>query len=120
MEISEILSHVDHTLLSPDATWDMIRGILDDGIRYHTASVCIPASFVKEAAAYAAGRVKICTVIGFPTGYSTSESKFFEAADAVKNGADEVDMVINVGWLREGREDDVLHKDRTKTRFLFT
>ena len=110
MELSEILSHVDHTLLAPDAVWEQIRGIVDDGIRYRTASVCIPASFVKQAAEYAAGRVRICTVIGFPNGYSTSAAKFFEAADAVQGGADEVDMVINIGWLKEGREDDVLRE----------
>ncbi|MBQ3707669.1 MAG: deoxyribose-phosphate aldolase [Clostridia bacterium] len=107
MEIQEILSHVDHTLLAPDATWEQIKAIVDDGMAYHTASVCIPASFVQQVAAYAAGRVPICTVIGFPNGYSTSASKFFEAADAVRNGADEVDMVINIGWLKDRRYDDL-------------
>ena len=112
MEIKDILSHVDHTLLAPDATWEQIRAIVTDGIAWHTASVCIPASYVKEAAAYAAGRVPICTVIGFPNGYSTSEAKFFEAADAVRNGADEVDMVINIGWLKDRRYDDLLAEIR--------
>ncbi len=112
MELKDILSHVDHTLLAVDAKWEDIRAIIDDGIAYHTASVCIPASFVKEAAAYAEGRVPICTVIGFPNGYSTSEAKFFEAADAVRNGADEVDMVINVGWVKDCRWDDLLAEIR--------
>ena len=108
MNITDILSHVDHTLLAPDAGWNDIRAIVDDGIRYRTASVCIPASYVKQAAEYAAGRVRICTVIGFPNGYSTPETKFFEAADAVGNGADEVDTVINVGWVKDGLYDRAL------------
>ena len=108
MKIEEILHHVDHTLLAVDATWEQIKAIVDDGIHYHTASVCIPASYVKQAAEYAAGQVRICTVIGFPNGYSTSEAKYFEAANAVQNGADEVDMVINVGWVKDGKFDAVL------------
>lgn len=104
----EILSKVDHTLLGVDATWDDIKVIIDDGIRYKTASVCIPASFVKRASDYAKGEVKICTVIGFPNGYSTTKVKCFEASDAVENGADEIDMVINVGWAKEGRFNDIL------------
>ena len=108
MELNAILSKVDHTLLSQQATWKDIQGIVDDGIRYGTASVCIPASYVKQAAEYAAGRVAICTVIGFPNGYSTTPVKVFEAADAIKNGADEVDMVINIGWLKDGRYEDLL------------
>ena len=108
MNIESILSHVDHTLLSVDARWEDIRALIDDGIRYRTASVCIPASCVKRAAEYAAGRVRICTVIGFPNGYSTPETKFYEAADAVRNGADEVDTVINVGWAKDGLFDDIL------------
>ena len=104
----EILSKVDHTLLAVDATWDDIKVIIDDGIRYKTASVCIPASFVKKASDYAKGEVKICTVIGFPNGYSTTKVKCFEAGDAVENGADEIDMVINVGWAKEGRFNDIL------------
>ena len=107
MDIREICAHVDHTLLAVDATWEEIRGICDDGIRYGVASVCIPAAFVKQAAAYAAGRVAICTVIGFPNGYSTSAAKAFEAADAAANGADEIDMVIHVGAVKDGRWDDV-------------
>lgn len=107
MTIDEILSRVDHTLLKVDATWDEIKEIIDDGIKYKTASVCIPASFVKRAAEYAGGKVKICTVIGFPNGYSTKEAKCFEASDAVANGADEIDMVINVGALKEERYKDV-------------
>ena len=108
MNVKEILSKVDHTLLSQGATWEEIRSIVDDGIRFGTASVCIPASHVKQAAEYAAGRVKICTVIGFPNGYSTTNTKCFEAHDAVENGADEIDMVINIGWLKEKRYDDLL------------
>ncbi len=108
MNVEKILSMVDHTLLAQGATWEEIRGIIDDGIKYRCASVCIPASYVKRAAEYADGRVKICTVIGFPNGYSTTEAKCFEAADAVKNGADEVDMVINIGYLKDGLYDELL------------
>lgn len=107
MTIEDILAKVDHTLLKVDATWDEIKEIIDDGIKYKTASVCIPASFVKRAAEYADGKVKICTVIGFPNGYSTTEAKCFEASNAVENGADEIDMVINVGALKEERYKDV-------------
>lgn len=106
----EILSKVDHTLLGVDATWDDIKVIIDDGIKYKTASVCIPASYVKQAAQYAKGEVKICTVIGFPNGYSTTKVKCLEAEDAVDNGADEIDMVINVGWAKDGRFDDILEE----------
>lgn len=102
MTEKEILSHVDHTLLSVAATWDEIRDVVDDGIRFETASVCIPPRFVQAAAAHAAGRVKICTVIGFPNGYNTTAAKVFEARDAVENGADEIDMVIPVGLVRDG------------------
>ena len=108
MNIKDILSKVDHTLLSPDATWEEIKNIIDDGIKYQTASVCIPASFVKKAAEYAQGRVKICTVIGFPTGYSVPEVKVAETRIAVADGADEIDMVINIGKLREKDYDFVL------------
>lgn len=108
MDIEKILSAVDHTILSQAATWDDVRQVCDDGIRYKTASVCIPASYVKKAAQYVDGRVKICTVIGFPNGYSTTASKCFEAADAVANGADEVDMVINIGWLKDKRYGEIL------------
>lgn len=108
MDINEILSKVDHTLLSVSATFDEIKAICDDGIKYKTASVCIPASFVKRAKEYVEGKVKICTVIGFPNGYSTTESKCFETADAVKNGADEIDMVINIGDLKNREYDKLL------------
>ena len=110
MEISKILSHCDHTLLAVDATWEQIKQICDDGIEYSTASVCIPASYVSQAKKYVGDKLAICTVIGFPTGYSTTKSKVFEAADAVENGADEVDMVINVGWAKDGRFDDILNE----------
>ena len=104
----KILSAVDHTLLTQGATWKEIKEICDDGIRYGCASVCIPPSYVRQAAEYVAGRIKVCTVIGFPNGYSTTAVKCCEAADAVKNGADEIDMVINIGWLKEQRYDAVL------------
>ena len=100
MERNEILSKVDHTLLAQTATWAEIRAICDDGMKYHTASVCIPASYVKQAKDYVGGKLAICTVIGFPNGYDTTKAKCFEAADAVENGADEVDMVINIGWVK--------------------
>ena len=105
MEIKDILTHVDHTLLAQSAVWEDIKGICDDGIKYHTASVCIPPSFVKQAADYVRAqdsRLKICTVIGFPNGYNTTGVKVFETEDAVRNGADEIDMVINIGWAKEG------------------
>lgn len=105
MDIKEILTHADHTLLSVTATWEEIKTVCDDGIKYHTASVCIPPGFVKEAAEYVRGRVKICTVIGFPNGYSTTAVKEFETRDALANGADEIDMVINLGWAKERRFD---------------
>ena len=111
-EIQEILAKVDHTLLAQNATWSEIQAICDDGIRYGCASVCIPSSYVKQAAAYAAGKIAICTVIGFPNGYSTTAVKCFEAADAVKNGADEIDMVINIGWVKDGLYDQVLEEIR--------
>ena len=110
MDIQTILSHCDHTLLSQTATWDQIRAVLDDGIRYRTASACIPAAYVKAASDYAAGRLPICTVIGFPNGYSTTAAKCFETEDAVKNGADEIDMVIHIGWLKDRRYDDLLRE----------
>ena len=103
MDRKEILSRVDHTLLNPAATWSEIQAIIEDGIRYGTASVCIPAAFVKRAAEYAKGAVKICTVIGFPNGYSTTAVKVYEAKDAAQNGADEIDMVINIGLAKEQR-----------------
>ncbi len=112
MNYTAILSHADHTLLAPDATWEQIRTVCDDGIRFGTASVCIPADYVARAAQYAAGRVKICTVIGFPTGYSTTQIKCAEAAKAVRDGADEVDMVINIGRLKDGEDEYVLEEIR--------
>ncbi len=101
MDRKEILSKVDHTLLAQTATWEEIRQICDDAVSYGTASVCIPPSYVKRAEAYLAGRVKVCTVIGFPNGYHTTAVKEFETRDAIANGADEIDMVINLGWLRD-------------------
>lgn len=108
MDISKILFHCDHTLLAVDATWEQIKQVCDDGIRFSTASVCIPASYVAKAKEYVGDKLPICTVIGFPNGYSTTAVKAFEAADAVKNGADEIDMVINVGWVKDGKYGDVL------------
>lgn len=110
MELKEILSKVDHTLLAQSATWEEIKTICDDGIKYETASVCIPASYVRQAKEYVGGRLKICTVIGFPNGYSTTATKCFETADAVANGADEIDMVINIGWLKDKKYDALLEE----------
>ena len=107
MEISEILSKCDHTLLTQTATWADIKEICDDGMKHHTASVCIPASFVRQAKEYVGERLPICTVIGFPNGYDTTAAKCFMASDAVDNGADEVDMVINIGWAKEGKWEDI-------------
>ena len=107
MELSQILAKCDHTLLAQTATWADIKLICDDGMKYKTASVCIPASFVKQAKDYVGDKLAICTVIGFPNGYATTASKCFMASDAVENGADEVDMVINIGWAKEGKFDAV-------------
>ena len=107
MELSEILAKCDHTLLAQTATWNDIKGICDDGMKYATASVCIPASFVKQAKEYVGDKLAICTVIGFTNGYATTASKCFMASDAVDNGADEVDMVINIGWAKEGKWDAI-------------
>ena len=107
MELKDILSKCDHTLLAQTATWDEIKAICDDGMKYGCASVCIPASYVKQAAEYVAGKLPICTVIGFPNGYDTTAAKCFMATDAVNNGASEVDMVINIGWLKNKQYDDV-------------
>ena len=101
-ELKNILSRVDHTLLAQGATWNEIKAICDDGIKYGCASVCIPASYVKQAAEYVDGKIAVCTVIGFPNGYDTTAAKCFMASDAVANGADEVDMVINIGWAKDG------------------
>ena len=111
MDIQRILSAVDHTLLKQESTWEQIQTILEDAMHYHTATVCIPASYVKHAGMYMRNRpdkVGICTVIGFPNGYSTTETKVFEAKNAVENGADEIDMVINVGWVKDGKDNDLL------------
>ena len=108
MDIREILKKCDHTLLKQESTWADIKEILDDGIRYETASACIPASFVKAAKEYVGDKLQICTVIGFPNGYSTTPVKVFETADAVKNGADEIDMVLNIGWLKDKKYDEIL------------
>ena len=113
MEIKEILSKCDHTLLAQTATWDEIKAICDDGIKYQTASVCIPPCFVKQASEYSNGRVKICTVIGFPNGYNTTAVKEFETKDAIANGADEIDMVINIGELKAGNYEYVENEIRT-------
>ena len=110
MNLSEILSKCDHTLLAQTATWDEIRAVCDDGIRFGTASVCIPAAYVKEAKSYVGDRLAICTVIGFPNGYSTTAAKLFECQDAIGNGADEIDTVINVGHLKSGRYDEILNE----------
>ena len=107
MNTSDVLKIVDHTLLAQTATWAQIREILDDAMKYHTASACIPAAYVKQAAEYVQGRLPICTVIGFPNGYSTTETKVFEAKNAIENGANEIDMVINVGFLKDGRYEKV-------------
>lgn len=108
MELKDILSKCDHTLLLQGSTWEEIKGICDDGIKFGCASVCIPASFVKRAKDYVGDRLAICTVIGFPNGYSTTATKVFETADAIENGADEIDMVINIGDLKDKRYDVIL------------
>ena len=108
MDTREILSKVDHTLLAPEATWAQIKEICDDGIRYGTASVCIPPAYVARAKEYVGEKLKICTVIGFPNGYNTTAVKFFETEEAVRNGADEIDMVINIGWLKDKNYDALL------------
>ena len=107
MNTSDVLKIVDHTLLAQTATWAQIKEILDDAMKYGTASACIPAAYVKQAAEYVQGRLPICTVIGFPNGYSTTETKVFEARNAIENGASEIDMVINIGFLKDGRYEEV-------------
>ncbi len=107
MELKDILARCDHTLLAQTATWEEIRAICDDGMKYRCASVCIPASFVKQAKDYVGENLAICTVIGFPNGYATTASKCFMASDAVAGGADEVDMVINIGWAKEGKWENI-------------
>ena len=110
MEIKDILKVCDHTLLSVQATWDDIRAICDDGMKFETASVCIPAAYVKRAKEYVGDKLAICTVIGFPNGYSTTATKVYETADAIKNGADEIDMVINVGMLKDKMYGEILEE----------
>lgn len=108
MKLSKILPAIDHTLLSPTATWDDIRILCDDAIHYQTASVCIPACYVQQARNYVGNQMTVCTVIGFPNGYSTTASKCFEASNAAQNGADEIDMVINIGWVKAKQWMDIL------------
>ncbi|MDE6107552.1 MAG: deoxyribose-phosphate aldolase [Oscillospiraceae bacterium] len=110
MELSEILTHCDHTLLKQDATWEQIKEVCDDGLKYHCASVCIPACYVKRANEYLGDRLKVCTVIGFPNGYSTTAVKVFETENAIRHGADEIDMVINIGWVKDCRWDRLLEE----------
>ena len=110
MDMKTILAACDHTLLSQSATWEEIKALCDDGMAYGVASVCIPASCVSQAKAYVGDKLAVCTVIGFPNGYSTTAAKCFETADVVENGADEIDMVINVGWLKDQRYDDLLEE----------
>ena len=112
MEVKDILAMCDHTLLSQTATWAEIQAICDDGMKYGCASVCIPASYVARAARYVEGKLPICTVIGFPNGYDTSAAKCFMAADAAENGAEEVDMVINLGWVKDQKWEDILAEIR--------
>ena len=112
MDVKEILARCDHTLLKQESTWAQIKAVCDDGMKYGCASVCIPAAHVKQANDYVGNDLKICTVIGFPNGYSTTEVKVFETEDAIRNGADEIDMVINIGWAKEGRWDALLEEIR--------
>lgn len=113
MDSKEILKHVDHTLLAQTATWEEIKQICDDAMTYGTASVCIPAAYVKQAKDYVQDKMAVCTVIGFPNGYATTACKEFETKDALANGADEIDMVINIGWVKDGKFDAVEEEIRT-------
>ena len=113
MEVKEILEHVDHTLLTQTATWEEIRQICDDAIAYGTASVCIPPSYVKQVKEYVGDKMAVCTVIGFPNGYMTTAAKEFETKDALANGADEIDMVINIGWAKDEKFDAIEEEIRT-------
>ena len=110
MDIKEILSKVDHTLLKPESTWEQIKEICDDGIKYQVASVCIPPDFVKRAREYVGDQMAVCTVIGFPNGYSTKETKVFETQNAIQNGALEIDMVVNIGDIKSKDYDKVLNE----------
>ena len=107
MDVKEILTHCDHTLLKPESTWGQIKAVCDDGMKYDCASVCIPAAYVKQAADYVGNDLKICTVIGFPNGYSTTAVKVFETEDAIRNGVDEIDMVINLGFVKDRKGKDL-------------
>ena len=113
MDVKNILAHCDHTLLKQESTWAQIKEVCDDGLKDGCASVCIPASFVKQAADYVGNELKICTVIGFPNGYSTTAVKVFETEDAIRNGADEIDMVINLGWVKDALWPQILEELRT-------
>lgn len=113
MKVNEILAKVDHTLLKQEATWEQIKSICDDGMMYDTASVCIPPSYVRQAVEYiirSNSNLKVCTVIGFPNGYSTTQVKCFETSDAIENGADEIDMVINIGWVKDRKYEEILEE----------
>ena len=110
MTYQDVLSKVDHTVLKQTATWADIQKLCDDAVKYHTASICIPPAYVKQAAEYLNGRIPVCTVIGFPNGSNTTECKAFEVRDAMKNGAEELDMVVNIGWVKDGKYEDVLRE----------
>lgn len=113
MNANEVLKHVDHTLLAQGATWEEIKQICDDAVEFQTASVCIPPSYVKQASEYLGDRIPVCTVIGFPNGYMTTAVKEFETKDAIANGAKEIDMVINIGWLKDQKYDLLEEEIRT-------
>ena len=110
MDLKEILSHCDHTLLKQEATWEQIKEVCDDGVKFGCASVCIPPAYVKRAQEYLGDKLKVCTVIGFPNGYSTTAVKVFETENAIRHGADEIDMVINIGWVKSQRWDRILEE----------
>ena len=110
MTYQDVLARVDHTVLKQTATWADIQKLCDDAVKYQTASICIPPAYVKQAVEYLNGRIPVCTVIGFPNGSNTTECKAFEVRDAVKNGAEELDMVVNIGWVKDGRYEDVLRE----------
>lgn len=112
MNSKDILKYVDHTLLSQTASWEEIRELCDDAVKYGTASVCIPPSYVKQVKDYVQDKMAVCTVIGFPNGYATTAAKVFETQDAVKNGADEIDMVINLGWVKDRNYEEVKEEIR--------
>lgn len=116
MDRTELLSHVDHTLLRPDATWAEIQQLCDEALKYHTASVCVPPAYVSRCAHYLHGRIPVCTVIGFPNGYNTTNAKAFEAAEAADNGADELDVVINLGWVKDQQWGLVMNEIQTVKR----